>query len=160
MNKHASPSRATDPRLEPVMNVDEINAFIDRVYPELARNGDNYYASAVTADGAIVRLDADHRHVRPGGTISGPTLFNLADMAGYVCVVSRTGPEALSVTTTLTINFMRKALPGPIEAHGRILKLGKSLMVFDAAIMSAGEMVAHATGTYSIPPRRTTSSSG
>lgn len=140
--------------LVPVMGVEEINAFIDEVYPELARNGDRYYATKIAPGSCVVRLEADHRHVRPGGTISGPVLFNLADMAGYVCVVSHTGPEALSVTTNLNINFMRKALPGPIEAHGHILKLGKSLMVYECTIVADGETVAHATGTYSIPPQR------
>lgn len=140
--------------LSPVMTVDEINAFIDRVYPELARTSGRYYATDVFPGGCVLRIDADERHIRPGGTISGPVLFSLADMAGYVCVVSHIGPEALSVTTSLTINFMRKAEPGPIDAHGRILKLGKSLLVYDCAIVAAGEMVAHATGTYSIPPKR------
>lgn len=150
----ARPSPRAPRALSPVMTVEETNAFIDRVYPELARNGDHYHATAITPGGCVVRIDADERHVRPGGTISGPVLFNLADMVGYVLVVSHIGPEALCVTTSVTINFMRKAEPGPIDAEGRILKLGRSLMVYDVAIMSRGEMVAHATGTYSIPPKR------
>ena len=139
---------------QPVMSVDEVNALVGQVYPELIEQSGRYYATEISPGGAIVRLDADHRHLRPGGTISGPTLFNLADMAGYILVLSHTGPEALSVTTSVTINFMRKALPGPIDAHSRILKLGRSLMVYEVSIMDGGEMVAHATGTYSIPPKR------
>lgn len=154
MTEHVPPSKTR--ALVPVMTADEVNAFIRQVYSELSRNGDDYYVTEVFPGGATVRLDADERHVRPGGTISGPVLFTLADMAGYVCVISHTGPEALSVTTNLNINFMRKAVPGPLDAKGRILKLGKSLMVYEVAITAGpeGEVVAHATGTYSIPPKR------
>jgi len=80
----------------------------------------------------------------------------LADLGGYACVLSHAGPDALSVTTNISINFMRKAGPGPVDGRCRILKLGRSLMVYDIE-MTAGpeaEIVAHATGTYSIPPRR------
>ena len=69
-------------------------------------------------------------------------------------MLSHAGPVALSVTTNLNINFVRKAPAGPIYGHCRILKLGKSLMVFDVDIVAQGETVAHATGTYSIPPKR------
>ena len=82
--------------------------------------------------------------------------ITLADIGGYVCVLSHAGPDALSVTVNLNINFMRKAEAGPIDGHCRILKLGKSLMVFDIDIVAGADrhMVAHATGTYSIPPKR------
>ena len=102
------------------------------------------------------RLGATEKHLRPGNTVSGPALFTLADIGGYVCVLSHAGPDALSVTTNLNINFMRKAEPGPIDGHCRILKLGRSLMVFDVSMVAGPEceVVAHATGTYSIPPKR------
>ncbi len=86
-----------------------------------------------------MRLNADERHLRPGGTVSGPSLFTLADIGGYVCVLSHAGPDALSVTTNLNINFVRKAEAGPIDGHCRILKLGKSLMVFDIDIVCRTE---------------------
>ena len=71
-------------------------------------------------------------------------------------MLSHAGPDALSVTTNLNINFMRKAEAGPIDGHCRILKLGKSLMVFDIDIDAGpdGQTIAHAVGTYSIPPKR------
>jgi uncharacterized protein (TIGR00369 family) len=64
------------------------------------------------------------------------------------------GREALAVTTNLNINFMRKAEPGSLFAHCNILKLGKRLMVFDCTITagSSDDIIAHATGTYAIPP--------
>jgi uncharacterized protein (TIGR00369 family) len=142
--------------LKPLLDTAEVNALLKSVYPQLNGEYAFYRATEVFPGGCVVRLDADERHLRPGGTVSGPALFTLADIGGYVCVLSHAGPDALSVTTSLTINFMRKAVAGPIDGRCRILKLGRSLMVFDIA-MHAGDddaMVAHATGTYSIPPTR------
>ena len=140
--------------LKPMMDTAEVNALLRSVYPQLNGEYAFYRAIEVFPGGCVVRLDADERHLRPGGTVSGPSLFTLADIGGYVCVLSHAGPDALSVTTSLTINFMRKAGAGPIDGRCRILKLGLSLMVFDIAMYAGGEeaMVAHATGTYSIPP--------
>ena len=137
--------------LKPMMDTAEVNALLRSVYPQLNGEYAFYRAIEVFPGGCVVRLDADERHLRPGGTVSGPSL---ADIGGYVCVLSHAGPDALSVTTSLTINFMRKAGAGPIDGRCRILKLGRSLMVFDIAMYAGGEeaMVAHATGTYSIPP--------
>lgn len=142
--------------LTPVMTAEDVNAMLRRAYPQLNGEHDFYRALNVFPGGCTVRLDADERHLRPGGTVSGPSLFTLADIGGYVCVLSHAGPDALSVTTNLNINFVRKAEAGPIDGHCRILKLGKTLMVFDVDIVAGpgGETVAHATGTYSIPPRR------
>lgn len=142
--------------LEPLMNADEVNELMRSIYPQLNRAHTAFRAIDVFPGGCIVRLDADERHLRPGNTVSGPSLFTLADIGGYVCVLSHAGPDALSVTTNLNINFMRKAGAGAVDGHCRILKLGRSLMVFEVD-MRAGpddETVAHATGTYSIPPKR------
>ena len=142
--------------LKPVMTTAEINDLLNAVYPQLNDHFAFYQAIDVFPGGCIVRLNADERHLRPGGTVSGPSLFTLADIGGYVCVLSHAGPDALSVTTNLNINFVRKAEAGPIDGHCRIIKLGKSLMVFDIDIVAGPDKhtVAQATGTYSIPPRR------
>jgi uncharacterized protein (TIGR00369 family) len=139
--------------LTPVMNAEEVNRFLSKVYPQLNDEFAGYSAVDVSPGCCLVRLNATQQHLRPGGTVSGPSLFTLADIGGYTCVLSHVGPEALSVTTNLNINFMRKAEPGPIDGVCRILKLGKSLMVFDVEMRSGndGLVVAHATGTYSIP---------
>ena len=141
---------------KPVMTAEEVDTFLKQVYPQLNSNFADYSTVEVRPGGCTVRLNATGRHLRPGGTVSGPSLFTLADIGGYVCVLSHLGPEALSVTTNLNINFMRKAEAGAIDGHCRILKSGKSLMVFDIEMRSqaSGLTVAHATGTYSIPPRR------
>lgn len=144
----------THSALTPVMTADEINSYLKIVYPQLNDQYSDYLAIDVKPGECTVRLNANERHLRPGNTVSGPCLFTLADIGGYVCVLSHIGREALAVTTSLTINFMRKAGPGPVNGHCRILKLGKSLMVFDIDIVADGATVAHATGTYAIPPKK------
>jgi uncharacterized protein (TIGR00369 family) len=142
--------------LTPVLDAAAVNELIQTAYPQLNAGARDYEAVEVFQGGCVVRLNATERHLRPGNTVSGPSLFTLADIGGYVCVLSHAGPDALSVTTNLNINFMRKAEAGPVEGHCRILKLGKSLMVFDCDMVAGPDKVtvAHATGTYSIPPKR------
>jgi uncharacterized protein (TIGR00369 family) len=101
-----------------------------------------------------VRLPFHEDFLRPGGTVQGPVLMGLADLAMYAVVLSLIGPVELAVTTNLNCNFLRRPLPGDVIAEGRILKLGKRLAVGEVAMYSDGdpEMVAHVTATYSIPP--------
>ncbi|MCV0396875.1 MAG: PaaI family thioesterase [Rhizobiaceae bacterium] len=140
--------------LAPVMTADEINAYVADVYPQLTTQHGEFVTTEVFPGGCVVRVEAGERHFRAGDTVSGPTLMTLADMGGYVCVLSHLGRVPLSVTVNLNINFMRKASAGPIDAHCRILKLGRSLLVYDAELVWGRDriVVAHATGTYSIPP--------
>lgn len=104
-----------------------------------------------------VRLPYRDVHLRPGGTISGPAMMTVADFAMYGAVLSAIGRVELAVTINLNINFLRRPKPGDILAEARLLKLGKRLAVGDVLIHSegeeSGEPVAHATSTYSIPPR-------
>jgi uncharacterized protein (TIGR00369 family) len=103
---------------------------------------------------AVLRLPYRDDFLRPGGTISGPMLMGLADLAMYAVVLAAVGRVELAVTTSLTINFLRKPPPAEIRAEARLLKLGKRLAVGEVELYSAGdpEMVAHVTATYSIPP--------
>ena len=143
-----------DTKLKPLLDAAEVNVLLAGVFPQLNADAEEYQVISVFPGGCTVRLNATERHLRPGNTVSGASLFALADIGGYVCVLSHAGPDALSVTTSLNINFMRKAEAGPVDGHCRILKLGRSLMVFDIDIVAAGATVAHAVGTYSIPPKR------
>ena len=104
---------------------------------------------------ATLRLAYHPRHLRPGGTISGPTMFGVCDAALYVAILAEIGPVAHAVTTNVSINFLRKPAPLDLIGKARLIKLGKRLAVGEVAIYSDGEseMVAHATGTYSIPKR-------
>jgi uncharacterized protein (TIGR00369 family) len=106
-----------------------------------------------------VRLPMHERHLRPGGTISGPTLVWLVDLSFYLLLMGRLGPVPSAVTTNLNINFMRKPEPADLVGEGRLMKLGKTLAVGDFTIWSDGveAPVAHATLTYALPPNRTVS---
>ncbi|HKV41173.1 MAG TPA: PaaI family thioesterase [Blastocatellia bacterium] len=103
---------------------------------------------------ARVRMSCDERHLRPGGTVSGPSLMMLADMAMYMALLGMIGPVALAVTTNLNINFLRKPPRADVIAECRLLKLGKRIAVGEVTMYSAEdpEPVAHATVSYSIPP--------
>ena len=94
------------------------------------------------------------RFVRPGGTVMGPALFGLADVALYGAVMSALGRVDLAVTTSMTINFLRRPRPAPVRAEARLIKLGKRLAYGEVLLFSGDDAdpVAHATGTYSIPP--------
>ena len=104
---------------------------------------------------ARMRLHYRADHLRPGGTISGPTLFALADVSLYVAILAQLGRVKLAVTTNLTINFLKKPAPRDLLAEVRLIKLGKRLAVGEVDIRSEGEeeLVAHVTSTYSIPPQ-------
>ncbi len=103
-----------------------------------------------------VRRDFQDGYLRPGGTISGPTMMELADFAMYVAVFSAVGPQPLAVTTNLNINFLRKPAKADLVAEARLMKVGKRLAVGEVTIYSEGvdEPVAHVTSTYSIPESR------
>ena len=140
----------------PVMTADEVNALFGRVFPQLNKDRVDYLVTEVFPGGCTIRLNAIYEHLRRGDTVSGVALFTLADLGGYACVLSHAGPDALSVTTNISINFMRKAGPGPVDGRCRVLKLGRNLMVYDIEMVAGpdSEIIAHATGTYSIPPKR------
>lgn len=105
---------------------------------------------------AVLRLPFRPSMLRPGGVVSGPTIMALADACMYAVVLSAIGSVKLAVTTSFTINFLFAAQPADLLAEGSLLRLGKRLAVMAVTVHSEGhdEPVAHATGTYSIPPQR------
>ncbi len=141
--------------LTPIMDRDALNRFLETDFPQIHTDGKVFEVTEVGPGTVVMRLDPNERHLRPGGTVSGPTLFALADVAAYCVVLAHIGPVALAVTTNLNINFLRKPEPGPLACTCRLLKLGKRLAVIEASIFGADgeDPVAHATATYSIPPR-------
>jgi uncharacterized protein (TIGR00369 family) len=133
------------------MDVAELQEFLDAAFP-----GDlPYVVEEVTDVGMRLRLRVDESNVRPGGTVSGPSLMALADCAAWLAVVGRIGPVALAVTTSLHIDFLRKPALVDVMAVGTLLKLGARLGVVDVALHSMADdaLVAKAQVTYSIPPR-------
>lgn len=143
------------PESASALPLDAMIAFLDAVFPEIHHGGRSLVVEAVGYGTARVRQAYHPRHLRPGGTISGPSMMALADFALYVAVLSVVGREPLAVTTNLTINFLKKPEQRDLIAETRLLKAGKRLCVGEVAIFSDGgdEPVAHVTGTYSVPPR-------
>lgn len=137
------------------MTKDELVAFLDREFPQIHIGGQSYFLDAIGPLSARMRMDYHERHLRPGGTLSGPSMMALADLALYAAILAHVGPVALAVTTSLNFNFLRKPEPRPLIAECRLLKLGKRLAVGEVSMMSDGssDVVCHATGTYSIPER-------
>jgi uncharacterized protein (TIGR00369 family) len=138
------------------MSVAELDAFLLKEFPQAFASGD---ISIERADGesCLIRERFQDRMLRPGGTISGPTLMALADVAMYVVLLSAIGPVGLAVTTNLNINFLRKGQPGQdVLAAAKLLKLGKRLAVGEVSLMSgtSPDPIAHVTATYSIPNAR------
>jgi uncharacterized protein (TIGR00369 family) len=111
-------------------------------------------ADTIGAGEAVLRLPFDENMLRPGGTVSGPSMMALADATMYAVVLSAIGEVKLAVTTSFNINFLHRPKPGDLMAEGKMLKLGKRLAVVEVTLHSDGfeAPVAHATGTYSIPP--------
>jgi uncharacterized protein (TIGR00369 family) len=138
-----------------VVSAEELERLLGQDFPEAFYPGCGLAILDVWHGGSRVRQALQKNATRPGGTISGPTIMTLADVAMYVAILGSIGWEPLAVTTNLNINFLKKPAPGALIGECRLLKLGKRLAVGEVAIRSEGEAdcVAHATSTYSIPPR-------
>jgi uncharacterized protein (TIGR00369 family) len=137
------------------MNVGELRKFLREEFPQAFGDGD---ITVESADGetCVVRQRYRERMLRPGGTISGPTLMGLADCAMYIVLLSAIGPVGLAVTTNLNINFLRKGAPGhDIVAAARLLKVGRRIAVGEVSLFSdaSSDPLAHVTATYSIPDK-------
>ncbi len=140
---------------QPVMTVADLGEFLTREFPQAFHPESGLAIENVEHGRAVVRLAYSAQFIRPGGTISGPTMMMLADFALYLAVLSAIGPVALAVTINFNINFLRRPEPRDLLADARMLKLGKRLAVMEVLLHSDGvdEPVAHVTSTYSIPPR-------
>jgi len=128
---------------------DELIAFLANVFPQ-----NPCTVQTLTPEGAIVSYQVSERDLRPGGTISGPSMFLVADVALYVAILSRVGLVPLAVTTDLSIHFLRKPVAhAALRGECRLIKLGRSLATGDVLIYSEGRdaPVAHAVGSYAIP---------
>jgi uncharacterized protein (TIGR00369 family) len=137
----------------PAMNADEIAQLLRDEFPQFFHPGRGLSIERVNYGNIRVKRRFQEDSMRPGGTISGPTMMELADFAMYVAVFSVAGPTPMAVTTNLNINFLRKPGRGDLVADAKLLKVGKRLVVGEVAIYSDGECdpVAHVTSTYSIP---------
>lgn len=133
------------------MTIEDLDHFLRDHFPQAHGFG---VVEEVADDQIRMRLPFSPRSLRPGGTISGPTLMALADTAAYFLVLVNVGPVALAVTTSLNMTFLRRPAPADLIAVARKLKLGRRLAVAEVYISRDGEPdpVAHAVVTYALPP--------
>lgn len=134
-----------------LMDASALQDFLKWDFPQVAHM---FLVEEVAPMSLRLRMLSAEEHLRPGGTISGPAMFALADVGVYLAVLAMVGPKALAVTTNCSIDFMRKPRAGrDLLANIRLLKLGKSLAVGDALLHSTGmdDPVARASLTYSLP---------
>lgn len=134
------------------MTREEIEAFLAASFPQATRFGARI--ERIDAGRLVVRLPVSNVHLRPGGTVSGPSLMTLADTAFYFLLLATLGPIPLMVTTHLSIDFLRRPAPTDVLAEAETLKLGRRLAVGRVTMTSDGDAapIAHATVTYAIPP--------
>ncbi len=136
------------------LNKEELSDYMIEIFPQIV---EDFVIEALDSDSVTMRLLVGARHLRPGGTVSGPSMFALADVAVYAMVLARLGRKALAVTTNSSLDFLRKPDAGvDIIARGKLLKLGRVLVVGDVLMFPDGsdKPVARATMTYSIPPNK------
>ncbi len=139
--------------MEIKMDSEALTAFLKSDFPQV---GEAFQIEKVAPMSLTVRMTPEEAHLRPGGTVSGPSMFALADVGVYLAILSMIGPVALAVTTNCSIDFMRKPAAGvDLLCEVRLLKLGRQLAVADALIYSEGldAPVARASMTYAIPPK-------
>ncbi|QOD12155.1 PaaI family thioesterase [Psychrobacter sp. 28M-43] len=131
---------------------EEISAFMALEFPQT-----KCVVEAVNENGATLSHEIGVNELRPGGTVSGPVMMAVADVAIYVAILGRIGIVPLTVTTSLTINFLRKpSASARIIAECTLMKVGRTLIVGEVSLYSEGcdDIVAHVVGTYSVPPKR------
>jgi uncharacterized protein (TIGR00369 family) len=138
----------------PALTVKELERFLAAEFPQVFNPDSGVSIDEAWHGGCRVRQSYKASSIRPGGTISGPTMMALADFSMYVAVLAAIGPVPLAVTINLNINFLRRPAQRDLLAEARLLKIGKRLAVGEVTIRSDGEEepVAHVTSTYSIPP--------
>src|SRR6266849_9579558 len=133
-------------RREPALAHGELESLLRPEFPQVCNAGSGLYVEEIWHGGAQLRQAYREHFIRPGGTISGPTMMALADFAMYVAVLASIGPVGLAVTTSLNINFLRKPARGDLIAEAKLMKLGKRLAVGEVGLWAAGsdDLVAHA----------------
>ncbi|WP_170324877.1 PaaI family thioesterase [Ruegeria arenilitoris] len=134
------------------MGREDLMEYMKQIFPQVHRD---FVVEELTEDSIVMRLVVEDRHLRPGGTVSGPSMFGLADVCVYALILARKGRQSLAVTTNSSLDFLRKPEGGKdMIAQCRLLKLGRNLAVGDVLMFSEGsdKPVARATMTYSLPP--------
>ena len=132
------------------MSKSELELFMKKEFSQVSKN---FKILDLDLGSISMKMNVLNEHLRPGDTISGPTMFLLADISFYLATLSLIGPKSLTVTTNCSINFLRKPNKHDLTSKARVLKIGKTLSVGDVLIYSLDKTkpVAHASLTYLIP---------
>ena len=138
---------------QPVLTLEEVTAYVEEIFPQ---QSGVFLIEEIASMRARVRMPVQDRHLRPGRTISGPAMFTAADCSFWFALLAMIGRQGMSVTSNMSINFLRRPPAADVIAEARILKLGRTLAVGDITVFSEGDdrPVAHATTTYAIPPKK------
>ena len=134
------------------LNQQQITDLLLQHFPQIQ---DEISIDSLNDQEATVRLSVNNRHLRPGNTVSGPSMFLLADVAAYIAILAQVGARTQAVTTSAHMDFLRKPqAQADIIATTKVLKIGKQLAVVDVYLYSENDdnMVARAAMTYSLPP--------
>ena len=134
------------------LNQQQITDLLQQHFPQIQ---DEISIDSMNDQEATVRLSVNNRHLRPGNTVSGPSMFLLADVAAYIAILAQVGARTQAVTTSAHMDFLRKPqAQADIIATTKVLKIGKQLAVTDVYLYSENDsnMVARAAMTYSLPP--------
>ncbi|MEZ5853720.1 MAG: PaaI family thioesterase [Hyphomicrobiaceae bacterium] len=145
----ATPVSPTSP-----LSPDEVNRLVDETFPEIHAQGRKLRIVSVGPEQVRVTLTLDPSSLRPGGTVSGPTLFTLADFSIYAALLAHLGPKAIqAVTANLNITFLARPEPVDLYADARLIRVGRTLVYAEVGLYSVGRdvMIAHATGSYALP---------
>jgi uncharacterized protein (TIGR00369 family) len=146
----------TKPHIAPpvALTVDAVTRLIDETFPGLHANGRWIHIESVGDRTARIRMTAVPSTIRPGGTISGPAMFTLADFAIYAALIAKLGAPAIAaVTSNLNINFLLRPEPVDMLGEAKLIRIGRSLAYAEVSLFSVGrdDVIAHATGTYALP---------
>ena len=142
--------------MTPILTAEQLTAMLEREFPQLFADTRPFDIINIGPGTATLRMVPTESQLRPGGTISGPSLFALADVAAWVAILAHVGEAIGTVTVNLSINFRHRPDPVPVDGIARILKLGRKLAFLEISIERSDnrDMVAHATATYSIPSKK------
>ena len=135
-------------------DIDAVTKLIDETFPQSRDDIGDFVITDLKPSRAVVHLPIDDKFIRPGGSVSGPTMFKLADLSAYVAILSERGPKAIdAVTASMTINFLARPAPTDMICKTQLLRLGRRLAMAECELYSLGQddMVAHATCTYAMP---------
>ena len=127
-------------------NVEDLKAYFEKVF---FQKSSRFEFLEINDGHSLVKLIPKKEDLRPGDTISGPVMFEIADCAFYAAVLFK-DPDPMSVTVNCSMNFFKRPSVSDLFAKATILKFGQKLVVGEVIIYSGTveNSVAQAMMTY------------